>query len=125
MSCFKATATPDIYTYLHPLSLHAALPICLVARKTQRLRHGLTKKRVAECGENQPERGLVHRPIFMAVSELVDEIVDRVEDGIQRVAVRSEEHTSALQSLMRISYAVFCLKKQKIQQRRENRYKEQ
>src|SRR3546814_1755279 len=29
-------------------------------------------------------------------------------------AVRSEEHTSELQSLMRISYAVFCLKKKKI-----------
>src|SRR3546814_6363359 len=29
------------------------------------------------------------------------------------VGARSEEHTSALQSLMRISYAVFCLKKQK------------
>src|SRR3546814_9570290 len=29
---------------------------------------------------------------------------------------RSEEHTSELQSLMRISYAVFCLKKQKNQQ---------
>src|SRR3546814_4444188 len=29
------------------------------------------------------------------------------------VVVRSEEHTSELQSLMRISYAVFCLKKQK------------
>src|SRR3546814_16284964 len=29
---------------------------------------------------------------------------------------RSEEHTSELQSLMRISYAVFCLKKKKIQQ---------
>src|SRR3546814_3571048 len=28
-------------------------------------------------------------------------------------APRSEEHTSELQSLMRISYAVFCLKKQK------------
>src|SRR3546814_6789228 len=28
-----------------------------------------------------------------------------------RVLVRSEEHTSELQSLMRISYAVFCLKK--------------
>src|SRR3546814_10258537 len=27
-------------------------------------------------------------------------------------AIRSEEHTSELQSLMRISYAVFCLKKQ-------------
>src|SRR3546814_4362896 len=29
------------------------------------------------------------------------------------VCVRSEEHTSELQSLMRISYAVFCLKKKK------------
>src|SRR3546814_7356398 len=32
-------------------------------------------------------------------------------DGI--VETRSEEHTSELQSLMRISYAVFCLKKKK------------
>src|SRR3546814_8199834 len=31
----------------------------------------------------------------------------------QRVAARSEEHTSELQSLMRISYAVFCLKKKR------------
>src|SRR3546814_3584586 len=30
--------------------------------------------------------------------------------------VRSEEHTSELQSLMRISYAVFCLKKKKTEQ---------
>src|SRR3546814_1473431 len=31
---------------------------------------------------------------------------------------RSEEHTSELQSLMRISYAVFCLKKKKIKNRK-------
>src|SRR3546814_6868371 len=31
-----------------------------------------------------------------------------------RLARRSEEHTSELQSLMRISYAVFCLKKKKM-----------
>src|SRR3546814_4678246 len=31
--------------------------------------------------------------------------------GIGRTPIRSEEHTSELQSLMRISYAVFCLKK--------------
>src|SRR3546814_9633086 len=31
--------------------------------------------------------------------------------GLGAVAHRSEEHTSELQSLMRISYAVFCLKK--------------
>src|SRR3546814_6964638 len=35
-------------------------------------------------------------------------------DRVLRVsAARSEEHTSELQSLMRISYAVFCLKKKK------------
>src|SRR3546814_9713609 len=33
--------------------------------------------------------------------------------------VRSEEHTSELQSLMRISYAVFCLKKKKTTTRRQ------
>src|SRR3546814_3630599 len=34
--------------------------------------------------------------------------------GSARQRLRSEEHTSELQSLMRISYAVFCLKKKKI-----------
>src|SRR3546814_1577204 len=37
-----------------------------------------------------------------------------LRDGVRRsVPGRSEEHTSELQSLMRISYAVFCLKKKK------------
>src|SRR3546814_3406976 len=35
----------------------------------------------------------------------------RSQAGEECRAVRSEEHTSELQSLMRISYAVFCLKK--------------
>src|SRR3546814_7443267 len=35
-------------------------------------------------------------------------------------ATRSEEHTSELQSLMRISYAVFCLKKKKHKLTRQN-----
>src|SRR3546814_20787833 len=38
----------------------------------------------------------------------LDEDVDRIADHRDG---RSEEHTSELQSLMRISYAVFCLKK--------------
>src|SRR3546814_4823185 len=37
-----------------------------------------------------------------------------VADRRTRADDRSEEHTSELQSLMRISYAVFCLKKKKI-----------
>src|SRR3546814_6637909 len=39
--------------------------------------------------------------------------IERVADDHFRITVRSEEHTSELQSLMRISYAVFCLKKKK------------
>src|SRR3546814_5485278 len=43
--------------------------------------------------------------------------LDRGQSGEPRtraeVSSRSEEHTSELQSLMRISYAVFCLKKKK------------
>src|SRR3546814_5595110 len=47
---------------------------------------------------------------------LQEEAVDRhlVEQDLgHRLVARSEEHTSELQSLMRISYAVFCLKKKK------------
>src|SRR3546814_1431873 len=41
----------------------------------------------------------------------IDDRRDRVEESQRILAGRSEEHTSELQSLMRISYAVFCLKK--------------
>src|SRR3546814_7406060 len=47
-----------------------------------------------------------------------DLFLQRLDFGIVEfddlAAARSEEHTSELQSLMRISYAVFCLKKKKI-----------
>src|SRR3546814_8231262 len=51
----------------------------------------------------------------------------RAELGLDRPAVvryveRSEEHTSELQSLMRISYAVYCLKKKKNTNRKNKRY---
>src|SRR3546814_11527939 len=42
--------------------------------------------------------------------------------GPGRSRRRSEEHTSELQSLMRISYAVFCLKKKKNQQHTSRRH---
>src|SRR3546814_9924656 len=39
--------------------------------------------------------------------------VDGLQIATLMAGIRSEEHTSELQSLMRISYAVFCLKKKK------------
>src|SRR3546814_5053381 len=39
--------------------------------------------------------------------------IDTTVGVLALIVIRSEEHTSELQSLMRISYAVFCLKKKK------------
>src|SRR3546814_3782078 len=47
-----------------------------------------------------------------SADELSKEITSCPEPSV--CTVRSEEHTSELQSLMRISYAVFCLKKKKV-----------
>src|SRR3546814_7752965 len=47
---------------------------------------------------------------------------DHRHSGGRRMKIRSEEHTSELQSLMRISYAVFCLKKKKKKKDRTNSY---
>src|SRR3546814_8759616 len=49
-----------------------------------------------------------------------DVLVCRCEQPLPDSERRSEEHTSELQSLMRISYAVFCLKKKKTQQTKRN-----
>src|SRR3546814_10146395 len=52
----------------------------------------------------EPENGpVVYDGIFLH---------GRNQDARFAAQIRSEEHTSELQSLMRISYAVFCLKKQ-------------
>src|SRR3546814_3337887 len=61
----------------------------------------------ARGGGGRPARGLAGQPAVLLRPRR-----DR-RGGAQRAAPvgRSEEHTSELQSLMRISYAVFCLKK--------------
>src|SRR3546814_2126986 len=48
---------------------------------------------------------------LVADPDQVGTAVDGEQIGIFHLPLRSEEHTSELQSLMRISYAVFCLKK--------------
>src|SRR3546814_1137187 len=60
---------------------------------------------LAVAGEVEHDR--VHRLAHRAEARILD---DADHGGWQH---RSEEHTSELQSLMRISYAVFCLKKKK------------
>src|SRR3546814_5359784 len=58
-------------------------------------------------------------PIAWALSGKGGGTVDETVEAAHRDEVRSEEHTSELQSLMRISYAVFCLKKKRKNMRRQ------
>src|SRR3546814_10550272 len=65
---------------------------------------------------SSPARVLPLRPRRLKSTVKLNERTERqVVDEFRRLlkAVRSEEHTSELQSLMRNSYAVFCLKKKK------------
>src|SRR3546814_1934496 len=75
-----------------------------------------------ECQQSRIEKRLETRYLDVAVDTLDDAMLlieEAVEQkrplsvGLLGNAARSEEHTSELQSLMRISYAVFCLKKKK------------
>src|SRR3546814_6673668 len=58
---------------------------------------------------------VLHPPMYLPeMGRARSQIVARVEPQGKGQRIRSEEHTSELQSLMRISYAVFCLKKTKL-----------
>src|SRR3546814_4620239 len=86
--------------------IRVEITVALLRRREERRAAGqvedevaLRSGAVARCreGERLPRRDDQRRIV--------------VHDDLEGAEVRSEEHTSELQSLMRISYAVFCLKK--------------
>src|SRR3546814_7248730 len=128
---FNDAATPGIYTYGHTLSLHDALPFFLNLRAWaggERHRHEPERgdqrghDHGPEPGCRAPDTGC--RPVHAIPHQVLDrcdhdEAVqyrntrqgdepDRRRDR-ERHPPRSAEHTSELQSIMRISYAVFCM----------------
>src|SRR3546814_7169884 len=64
--------------------------------------------------EFRPKSDRAKEEVERAVRTLAEQALSSSNVISTDVVHRSEEHTSELQSLMRISYAVFCLKKQKI-----------
>src|SRR3546814_6083233 len=74
----------------------------------------------AHLPEEGPARDVDVAGFWIAAHEVTNaEFAEFVNaTGYKTLAERSEEHTSELQSLMRISYAVFCLKKKKRQHKR-------
>ena len=81
---FNDTATTEIYT----LSLHDALPISFDRKKLQQ--------------------------DFPTIDAAQDFLIPTQQYFTNDLGVKSEEHTSELQSRETISYAVFCLKKKSI-----------
>src|SRR3546814_10757055 len=90
---------PQISRLLNPRRSAGAEPRPLTAVR-QRRKAGVSRTR--PC----PRKRMAHR-VYGAQERA------RNDDADRAAAERSEEHTSELQSLMRISYAVFCLKKKK------------
>src|SRR3546814_7339026 len=90
----------------------------LTAQYVERVSTRVSASRIVctTCGRSRRVVGPTNASITRSVSG------PRMPPSIRR----SEEHTSELQSLMRISYAVFCLKKKKIQRttnQHTNKYK--
>src|SRR3546814_10349081 len=101
---FNVTASTEFSTYLHILSLHDALPISSIARPP----------RNARLASDNPVTQ-APTPASGAATTIASgsSAISWPRPRPVRVPGRSEEHTSELQSLMRISYAVFCSKKKK------------
>src|SRR3546814_3971771 len=122
---FEDTATTAISTYCHHLYLHDALPICVREDQTMRSDVDLQLRgwrlTTAEIIYHMPDHPgvlqsfvwqlLDRPPQFPRLYAFLDFWAHNIDGTLHSVHVRSEEHTSELQSLMRISYAVFCLNK--------------
>src|SRR3546814_9631425 len=109
----NSTRTDTLFPYT---TLFRSGPHALAAGRAGALPELQHRYRAAD---RRPDAG--HDPARRAVRQRLAHgqagVAGRVR-GVGRVrAARSEEHTSELQSLMRISYAVFCLKKKKYAQR--------
>src|SRR3546814_8295895 len=96
---------------LMSLAAHLAAKIAAMVEQAGRLQ-ALTQSRAS----NQSEVTRLNRDLQAAARRLINEaeltqLKTRAADLDELQQQRSEEHTSELQSLMRISYTVFCLKK--------------
>src|SRR3546814_3452125 len=96
----------------------AGLCICPVVAAPTALLHKPTRDKIARAAGYVPQaRKPVSSPIAVNPQIACAEpspsgpAIAMNDLGRQGPLARSEEHTSELQSLMRISYAVFCLKK--------------
>src|SRR3546814_1871428 len=99
-----------------------ALPILVIGEAMHERETHAVDDRVGEDRRNDfAPQAVLHQRLAIRFHERVGKVVKQIAAeetvvrhlGLQQRIERSEEHTSELQSLMRISYAVFCLQKKK------------
>src|SRR3546814_7294257 len=86
-----------------------ALAILHYAASPKDASKGLLMAEIAKVTKQAASKKTWEKLNQSALVKIVEAIATKI--GIKLTKGRSEEHTSELQSLMRISYAVFCLKK--------------
>src|SRR3546814_3477035 len=119
--CFfvNEPATTCIYTYCPARSLHAALPIFFIIPDLAPACHftppplGAPARHRSPCSASFRVSGPAPFRRARQPKGLARGMDHPRHRRLHRNLLRSEENTSELQSLMRISYAVLCLKKKK------------
>src|SRR3546814_2509711 len=104
------TIAPQLENLAPADGLQQAIRWGLAIRLGQRLSGGVAGP--LQLGALEQEGNVLRLTLANQHQALFGEAVERRLRQLAG-AMRSEEHTSELQSLMRISYAVFCLKKKK------------
>src|SRR3546814_1595537 len=101
--CSSDLATPTIHAICHSVREYGrAVGLKSASAVAEYLRKEAPYPLIAK-----PIRGIFSQDVWLL------EGYDPAADRLVTTGSRSEEHTSELQSLMRISYAVFCLTKKK------------
>src|SRR3546814_7149394 len=111
---FNDPATTECDTYRHTPSRHDALPIYKRGWRAAELSSANgqgTASALARVYGALASDGKIDGKALVKPDTIKKMTAVQIEGHDEVLAMRSEEHTSELQSLMRISYAVFCLKK--------------
>src|SRR3546814_1667068 len=104
----RSTRTDTLFPYTTLFRSRCATTSCWSAEAGDGAR-----SRGADRHADQAQADGDPRPARQSARRGVPARADVARGGWLPVRARSEEHTSELQSLMRISYAVFCLKKKR------------
>src|SRR3546814_5653402 len=90
-------------------------PYTTLFRSPPRKKYGATGNRAPQANRQNDEIAALQAEPPSSPGSTPRSSRTSMSSAARGVSARSEEHTSELQSLMRISYAVFCLKKKKKQ----------